>query len=146
MYNSFHWNCCNPEIHQIEKLRFLDISRYTFKLRFLFSLNLYPGIWVSGFQWCSIFSGIWHTWRFHHMHTNMIYESSCMIIYVYMHTNIYIHTYIHTYIHLYLYAYIFIYIYMYVHTYIYIYIHVYIDVYIYIYVYMCVFNKMFIYT
>jgi len=26
-YDSFHWKCCTPEIYQIEKLRFLGISR-----------------------------------------------------------------------------------------------------------------------
>ena len=49
MYNSFHWNCYIPKNHQIEKLRFLGISRYKFKLRFWFNLSLYRGIWVSGF-------------------------------------------------------------------------------------------------
>jgi len=51
-------------------LRFLGISRYTFKLRFGFDLNLYRGIWVSGFSGfraCSILSGICHmtlkNWR-----------------------------------------------------------------------------------
>jgi len=51
-------------------LRFLGISRYKFKLRFGFDLNLYPGIWVSGFggfRACSILSGISHiplkNWR-----------------------------------------------------------------------------------
>jgi len=50
----------HPEIHQIHKLRFLGISRYTFKLRFWLNKNLYQEIWDSGFgglRWCSLFSG-----------------------------------------------------------------------------------------
>jgi len=39
----------HPKIHQIEKLRFDDISQYKFKLRFWFDLNLYRLIRVSGF-------------------------------------------------------------------------------------------------
>ena len=34
----------HPKIHHIEKLRFLGISRYKFKLRFWFNLNLYREI------------------------------------------------------------------------------------------------------
>ena len=30
-YDSFHWKCSIPEIHQIEKLGFLGMSRYKFK-------------------------------------------------------------------------------------------------------------------
>ena len=47
----------HPKNHQIEKVWFLGISRYKFKLRFWFNLNLYREIWVSGFggfQGCSI--------------------------------------------------------------------------------------------
>ena len=46
-YGSFHWKCFIPKIHKIEKLRFLGISRYKFKLRFWFNLNLHREIWVS---------------------------------------------------------------------------------------------------
>jgi len=49
MYDGFHGNCNNRIIHQIEKLRFLGYSRYKFKLRFWLNLNLYRGIWVSGY-------------------------------------------------------------------------------------------------
>jgi len=31
-HDSFHWKCYSPEIHQIEKLRFLGIAWYKFKL------------------------------------------------------------------------------------------------------------------
>ena len=41
LYDSFHWKCSNPRIHQIEKLGFLGISRYTFRLSFWFNINLY---------------------------------------------------------------------------------------------------------
>jgi len=63
IYDRFHWKCYIPEIHQIDKLRFLGISQYKFKLRFWFNSNLYNQIWVSGFggfQGCSILSGICH--------------------------------------------------------------------------------------
>jgi len=63
-YDSFHWKCYTPEIHQIEKLRFVGISRYKFKLRFGFHLNLYREIGVSrfgGFWESSIFNGTCHT-------------------------------------------------------------------------------------
>jgi len=46
-YDSFHWKCsCIPEIHRIEKLSFLGIAWYKFKLRFWSHLpvNLYRGI------------------------------------------------------------------------------------------------------
>jgi len=42
--NLFAREALNPEIHQIEKLRFLSISRCTFKLRFQFTLKWYRGI------------------------------------------------------------------------------------------------------
>jgi len=45
----FRWKCHIPETHQVEKLRFLGVSRYKFKLRFCFNLNLYRGICVFGF-------------------------------------------------------------------------------------------------
>ena len=60
-YDSFPWKSCIPEIHQIEKLRFPSISRYKFKLRFWFNLNLCCEDWISGlggFWRCSIFSEI----------------------------------------------------------------------------------------
>jgi len=51
-------------ICQIEKLRFLGILRFKFKLRFWFNLNLYREIRVfvfSGFRGCSIFNVICET-------------------------------------------------------------------------------------
>ena len=62
-YDSFHWNCYTPKIHQIQRLRFLGISRYKITLRYWFNLNLYRGIWASrfgGFRGCSIFSAKCH--------------------------------------------------------------------------------------
>jgi len=44
IYNSFHHNCYTPEIHQIQRLRFLGISRYKVKLRFWLNLNWYQKI------------------------------------------------------------------------------------------------------
>jgi len=73
-YNSFHWECITPETHQIEKLRFLGVSRYKFKLRPWLHLNLYWGIWVSGFGGfgkCTIFSENSHTWH-HGTYENVI--------------------------------------------------------------------------
>jgi len=68
-YNSIHWKRYIPEIHQIEKLRFLSISRYRFKLRFWFHLNLCRGMRVSrfgGLVGCSNFCGKCHTsWSTH---------------------------------------------------------------------------------
>ena len=58
-------NCYTSKIHQIQKLRFLGISRYKFKFRFWYNLNLYRGIWGSGFGrllGCSICSGYCQTW------------------------------------------------------------------------------------
>jgi len=52
-YDRFLWSCYTPKIHQIEKLRFLGISRYKFKLRVWLNLNLYRGIRVSGIWWSS---------------------------------------------------------------------------------------------
>jgi len=62
-YDSFHWTYYAPEIHQIEKLKFLRISRYKFKMRFWFNLNLHWGIRAFRFGgfWGSIFSGNCHT-------------------------------------------------------------------------------------
>jgi len=63
-YDIFHWKCYIPNI-RIQKLRLLGISRYHFKLRFRFNLNLYLGICVSGFGrflGCSIFRGNCHSW------------------------------------------------------------------------------------
>jgi len=48
---------------KFRNLHFFGISRYKFKLRFLFNLNLYRGICVSGFggfRGCSILSGNCH--------------------------------------------------------------------------------------
>ena len=45
-------------LYQSQELKILGISRYKFKLRFWSNLNLYQGIWVTGFGgfWgCSIF-------------------------------------------------------------------------------------------
>jgi len=39
-YDSFHWKYCTSEVHRIERLSFLGISRYKFKLRFWFNSNL----------------------------------------------------------------------------------------------------------
>ena len=66
-YDSFHWKCYTPKIHQTERLRFLGISRYKFKLRWCSNLNLYRGIWVSGsggFRGCNICTSQ-HIWQFH---------------------------------------------------------------------------------
>jgi len=82
-YNCFLWNCYTPKIDRIEKLRFLGISRYEFKLRFWFNLNLYRGIGVSGFdgfRGCSIFRGNCHT-------------SYIWYVYVYVYVS---HTHTHT--------------------------------------------------
>jgi len=49
VYDSFHWRSYAPEIHHIEKLRVLNISRYKCKMRFWFAFNLYWGIRVSRF-------------------------------------------------------------------------------------------------
>jgi len=50
----------HPEIHQIEKLKLLGISRYKFKMGY--NLNLYRGVSrFGGFRGCSIFSGICQT-------------------------------------------------------------------------------------
>ena len=52
------------QIHQAKKLKFFDILRYRFRLRFWFRFNLYRGIRVSGFggfEGGSIFSGSCHT-------------------------------------------------------------------------------------
>jgi len=38
-YDRFNWKCHIPEVLQIQKIRFLGISRYKFKLRFGFHLN-----------------------------------------------------------------------------------------------------------
>jgi len=62
-YDTLHWNCYIPEIHQIMKLRFLGISWYKFKLKFLFNMNLYQGIGAprfDGFLGCSVFRRICH--------------------------------------------------------------------------------------
>ena len=53
-----------PETHQLQKLRFLCIWRYRFKLEFWMNLNLYWGIRTSrfgGFRGCSIFSATFPT-------------------------------------------------------------------------------------
>ena len=68
VYDSTHWKCGGVAFYTrknppIEQLRFLDISRYKFKLRICLNLNLYRGIWVSrfgSFARCSIFNGICH--------------------------------------------------------------------------------------
>ena len=59
-YDTFHWNCYTHKMHQIQKLKFLGISWYKFKLRFWFNLNRYPSVWVfgfGGFRGCNISSG-----------------------------------------------------------------------------------------
>ena len=56
-YDNFHWKWCIQTIHQIEKLRFLGISRNESRLTSRFHLELYRGIWVcwfGGFRGCSI--------------------------------------------------------------------------------------------
>ena len=63
-YDSFHWKYCILKICQFERLRFLGIPWYKFKLWVLFNSNLYKWIWnfrFGGFQGCSIFSGIGHS-------------------------------------------------------------------------------------
>jgi len=62
-HDTFHWNCYTPKIHQIQKLRFLGISRYKFKLRFGCNLNVHRAIRISrlgGFRRCGNFSGNCH--------------------------------------------------------------------------------------
>jgi len=62
-YDRSYWKCYISEIYQIEKLRFLGILRYEFRLRFWSNLNLYRRIWVSRFgefRGCSCSSGICH--------------------------------------------------------------------------------------
>jgi len=53
-YDIFHQKCYIPEILRIERLTFLGIPWYKFKLRFWFHLNLYREIGVSG---CGGFRG-----------------------------------------------------------------------------------------
>ena len=43
----FQIKLLHPQTHQFQKLRFPGISRYKFKLRVCFNLNLYRGMWVS---------------------------------------------------------------------------------------------------
>jgi len=64
VYDSFYQNCYTPEIHQIQKLRFLGILRYKIKVRFWFNLNLYQKkvSGFGGFRGCSIFSGNCRIW------------------------------------------------------------------------------------
>jgi len=64
-YDSFHWKCSIPTIHQIEKLRFCGTLRYIYKFRIWWriwcNLNLYQGIRVcrfGGFRGWSIIRGI----------------------------------------------------------------------------------------
>jgi len=105
IYDSFYWRHFLPEICQIEKLRFLGISLYKFKLRCWINLNLYRGLWVSrfgGFCGFGIFSGICHTHISIHTHTSQI----CIYIY-----NMYTYSYITD-----TYMYICIYICIYTHT------------------------------
>ena len=53
-------NAASPKSVKSRKFRLLGISRYKFKFRLWFHLNLYGAIWVSrsgGFRGCSICSG-----------------------------------------------------------------------------------------
>jgi len=45
-HSVFHWKGYTPEVHRIEKLRFLAISGYKFKWKIRSNLNLYGGIWI----------------------------------------------------------------------------------------------------
>jgi len=63
LYHICHWKGYIPEIHQIEKLTLLGISRYQFESRFWSNWNLHWVIWVSrfgGFRGCSTFSDKCH--------------------------------------------------------------------------------------
>jgi len=55
--NSFRWNCYIPEMHQTEKLTFLGISRYKFRLRFWICTEEFGFLDLVDFV---IFSGISH--------------------------------------------------------------------------------------
>jgi len=62
-HDAVHWKCYVLEIHQIEKLTFLRILRYKFKLKFRCDLNVDWMIWVSRFgefRGRSIFREICH--------------------------------------------------------------------------------------
>jgi len=62
-FDSFHWKYGTPKIQQLIHLSFLVISRYKSELWFRLNLNLYRGIWFSGFggvRGCSIFGGKRH--------------------------------------------------------------------------------------
>jgi len=108
------WNPPNREF------QFLGVSRYKFKFRSWFNLNLYQGMWVSafgGFRRCSIFSGICqnrapiyfpHRQRISSLHSFACKDTDRKNIYIYIY--IYIYTYIYAYIHMYILMYIHIYI------------------------------------
>jgi len=64
LYHRLHGKCYTPEIHQIEKLRFLGTNLNWTKNFIQICTARYPGIWVSrfgGFRGCSICSGNCHT-------------------------------------------------------------------------------------
>jgi len=75
-YESFHWNCHTPEIHQIEKLEFLGTNSNPTKISIWICAARYWGIWVSrsdGFRGCCICSGRCHS-NTHTRHTASVGE------------------------------------------------------------------------
>jgi len=93
-YDSFHWKCYTPKIHQIEKFWFLSVSP---------SPNsnwVFGSIWICTEQFkfldlvdfggCSIFSGIYHDALAVVAHLSFIHV--CVHIYTYIY--IYMYTYL----------------------------------------------------
>jgi len=67
VYHGIQWQCYIPEIHQIEKPRFLGISQNKCEIRFCLNLDLYQGLGVSRFGGCrgcygGICSEMCHIW------------------------------------------------------------------------------------
>jgi len=105
-----HSKCHILEIHRIENLGFLGISRCKFRLRFWLNLELYWGICVFRFGgYRGISSGICHTYIQYRIFQDIAYMYRirniqyamlnrfyvCVYLYIYIHIYAYTHTYTH---------------------------------------------------
>ena len=68
IYDSIHWKRYNPELHQIQKPKFLGTSSNSDKISIWICTARYREIWVSGFGgyvWHVVIGchwGLWTTW------------------------------------------------------------------------------------
>jgi len=97
VYDSFHWKCCTPKIHQIEKLKFLSTNSNSTKISIWIRTARNWGIW--GFQF-DLFRG--RSFLVESVLFMSVTRSFChRVVFIYIYKNVSCHIYERDVTHLY---------------------------------------------